>query len=79
MPLRKQIECAVFLDEAYGRLRGPSSAEADERHMLGVGGGFRIHLGEALSARFEWARALGGHPLTDARRNQFYFRLELEK
>lgn len=79
IPLRDQIAVVTFVDQGYGRLRGPSGLETASRHLLGVGGGLRIRLYRALSARIEWARALGDHPLTDSSRSQFYFRLQLEK
>lgn len=77
-PLRKQIRVVTFLDEAYGRLRGPSSREVKSRHLLGLGAGLRIRLYRDLYARVEWGFAGGAHPLTESNRHEFHFRLQFE-
>lgn len=77
-PLRKQVEMVAFVDEAYGRLRGPSDSEAGLRHLTGVGGGLRIRLYQHLFARIEWGIAVGDHPLRAGNRHEFNFRLQAE-
>ncbi|HNV86483.1 MAG TPA: ShlB/FhaC/HecB family hemolysin secretion/activation protein [Candidatus Omnitrophota bacterium] len=76
--LQKQIELVTFLDEGYGRLRGPSSTEAANRHMMGAGTGLRIRLYKNIYARTEWAWALGAFPLSGKDRYEFHFRLQAE-
>ncbi|MBI3999785.1 MAG: ShlB/FhaC/HecB family hemolysin secretion/activation protein, partial [Candidatus Omnitrophica bacterium] len=78
LPLQQQVQFVGFFDLGYGRLRGPSDLESPHRYLSGVGGGLKIQLKEYVSARLEWARALGDHPLTDANRHQFHFRFEVE-
>jgi hemolysin activation/secretion protein len=68
----------AFADEAYGRLRGASTSETDERHLFGVGGGLRIQVYKNIYARVEWGYTVGNRPLTDSRRSQFHFRLQAE-
>jgi hemolysin activation/secretion protein len=76
--LREQIELVAFVDEGFGRLRGPSRTEAEKRHLLGIGGGLRVRLYEDLYLRTEWGYALGAYPLTDGHRLQFHFRVQYE-
>jgi len=77
-PLKKQLEFVTFLDEGYGRLRGPSSTEAASRHLMGAGAGLRIRLYRNIYARTEWAWALGAFPLSGKDRSEFHFRLQAE-
>ena len=78
-PLRNEVEIVAFLDDGYGRLRGPSRLETQSRHLIGMGGGLRIHLYQNLFARLEWAAAVGDHPLRAGNRHEFYFRLQAEQ
>lgn len=78
MTLRKQIQLLAFVDHGYGQVHQPSSTESRARHMLGTGAGFSVQLSKYVSARVEWAAALGQHAMTEGGRSQFYFRLQTE-
>ena len=76
--LRKDLNFVLFLDHAYGRLRGPSISELKSRNMLGIGVGLRMRLYKNLYGRVEWARAYGDHPITTENRQRFHFRVQAE-
>lgn len=78
MPLRQQIQIAVFVDQGYGRLRGPSAQEIKHRYLLSLGGGLKIYLSRYLSMRLEIGHALGNEPLTESDHTRFHFRLAAE-
>jgi len=78
-PLWKQIQMVFFVDEGYGRLRGPSGLESANRHLFGLGSGLRVRLYKDIFFRTEWAQALGSNPLKDPVRTQFHFRLQAER
>ena len=78
MPLKQQVEWVAFVDEGYGRVRGPSALETKERHMAGIGTGLKIQIQPHVFARLEWGFAIGDDPRTEGGRSQFNFRIQFE-
>lgn len=78
IPLWRQLEMVFFYDEAYGQLRGPSSAELKQRHLIGLGGGLRVHLLDHVYARIELAHALGDEPITESDHTRLHFQIQAE-
>ena len=58
----KQLEVVGFTDLGGGKLKRVLPGERQEKFLMGVGGGFRIHLWNNLYVRLEWAQAVGDQP-----------------
>lgn len=76
--IKDQLEFVLFLDEGFGKLRGPAITQKHSRNLLGAGGGLRVKLLKHLYGRAEFGYALGEVPLTDDGRFQVHLRLQVE-
>ena len=76
--LRDSIQPIIFVDYDYGRLNTVNPGERASKNLLGAGGGFKISFLKNVFARFEWAKALGDKPTSNAGPSTFYFSVQSE-
>lgn len=77
-PLRKQIEAVGFTDLGKGKLKKVIPGEKKSKFLMGVGGGFRVHLWNNVYVRFEWAKSVGDRPTGGAGPSTFHFAIQSE-
>jgi hemolysin activation/secretion protein len=74
----KLIDVVAFTDLGGGKLKKVLPGELHDKFLMGVGGGFRIHLGNNLYLRLEWAQAIGDRPTGGSGPANFHFGVQSE-
>lgn len=71
-PLRQQIQGTGFIDFGYGNLKNSVVGEKDDRTLVGLGFGVRIHLYDRLFARLQWATPIGSDAKSGSETGFYY-------
>lgn len=77
-PLRNEIQPVIFMDLGGGVLKKTQPGERTSKFLMGVGGGLRINLYNKLSARIEFAQAIGADPTPDSGPSTFHLSVNCE-
>ncbi len=77
--LKHQIEPVFFVDWARGTLNTPLAGEHRSQILTGIGGGLKISIIKHVSAKVEWAKAVGyDKPISGSGPSTFYFSVQSE-
>ena len=77
-PLRNEIQPVIFMDLGGGKLTRTMPGERTYKFLMGLGGGLRINLYNRLSARIEWAQAIGADPTPNSGPSSFHVTVNFE-
>lgn len=76
--LRNQIEPCLFMDLGGGKLKKVLPGENKDKFLMGMGGGFRVHLQNKIFLKLEWAQAVGDKPVAGAGPSTFHLTFQAE-
>jgi len=78
MPLRQQLQGAVFVDFGGGYLEQVLPGEKRSKFLAGIGGGLRFYFNRNLYLRIDWAKDIGDRPTPGTGPSTFYISLQTE-
>jgi hemolysin activation/secretion protein len=78
MPLKNQIQPALFVDIGAGKLNNDLPGETPHKYLAGAGGGFRIHFNNNMYVKLDWAKHIGDRQTQGMSESTFHMSIQFE-